>query len=348
MRKILCCVLLVAIAGCNSLKNGPHESFDALSEVHAGDARILAERTADELQQRYSPGSTAVMLHRVPGVFGEALEQDLRSAGFAMNENGVGIRYKVDIRQDGDAPMQGYVQVSCSDGKLFNFSQPLGQPARITEPPAARPVPEDHPLESHVLPESPAPLKQKDTASTQAVPDRTTAKARAVAKRNGVDVASFCKWNGVKPSTVLHKGREVYLSQPPVPPQISSKAATSAPAKPIVHSAAPATPTAPFMAPAAATLPPPVLIDSPQHTQEQQWAISRGQMLRIQMEAWASAGGYSLVWNAINDYEMKSSATFKGSFIDAIRSLFAALQSNGLALRVTIYQGNNVIEISEH
>lgn len=78
------------------------------------------------------------------------------------------------------------------------------------------------------------------------------------------------------------------------------------------------------------------------------WEIQKGSMLRVQMEGWAAVAGYSLIWNAQNDYEMRSYATFSGEFIDAVKNFFAALQANGLALRVTIYQGNKVMEVSEH
>lgn len=78
------------------------------------------------------------------------------------------------------------------------------------------------------------------------------------------------------------------------------------------------------------------------------WQVERGRMLREQMENWAAQAPYTLIWSAQNDYEMQSSATFSGVFIEAVKNLFAALASNGVALRVTIYQGNNVMEVSEH
>lgn len=78
------------------------------------------------------------------------------------------------------------------------------------------------------------------------------------------------------------------------------------------------------------------------------WEIHKGEMLRGLMEGWAAIAGYSLIWNAQNDYEMRSSARFSGVFVDAVKNFFAALQANGLALRVTIYQGNKVMEVSEH
>lgn len=78
------------------------------------------------------------------------------------------------------------------------------------------------------------------------------------------------------------------------------------------------------------------------------WEIHKREMLRSTMEGWAAVAGYSLIWNAQHDYEMRSDATFRGEFLDAVKHFFAALQANGLALRVTIYQGNKVMEVSEH
>lgn len=77
------------------------------------------------------------------------------------------------------------------------------------------------------------------------------------------------------------------------------------------------------------------------------WEIAQGRMLRAQMKDWADQAGYTLIWNAQNDYELKSSASFPGVFVEAVRDCFSALQANGLALRVTIYQGNNVMEVAE-
>ena len=78
------------------------------------------------------------------------------------------------------------------------------------------------------------------------------------------------------------------------------------------------------------------------------WEIVKGEMLKAQLERWASDAGYTLIWSAHNDYEMQSNSTFNGSFQAAVKAFFGALQSNGHALRVTIFEGNNVMEVSEH
>lgn len=78
------------------------------------------------------------------------------------------------------------------------------------------------------------------------------------------------------------------------------------------------------------------------------WEIVKGEMLKAQLERWATDAGYTLIWSAHNDYEMQSNSTFNGPFKDAVKVFFGALQSNGHALRVTIYEGNCVMEVSEH
>lgn len=78
------------------------------------------------------------------------------------------------------------------------------------------------------------------------------------------------------------------------------------------------------------------------------WDIQAGTTLREQLRSWADNAGYSLVWEPQSNYELRNPASFTGSFEDAVRALFQALASDGLALRVTIYQGNNVIRVQEH
>lgn len=78
------------------------------------------------------------------------------------------------------------------------------------------------------------------------------------------------------------------------------------------------------------------------------WGIVKGEMLKAQLERWAADAGYTLIWSAHNDYEMQSNSSFTGSFQAAVKAFFGALQSGGHALRVTIYEGNHVMEVSEH
>jgi hypothetical protein len=76
------------------------------------------------------------------------------------------------------------------------------------------------------------------------------------------------------------------------------------------------------------------------------WNIEPGS-LHVQLETWALRAHYQLIWKAMHDFEMEARAKFNGEFVGAIQQLFAGLHRSGHALRVTVYQGNNVIEVAE-
>ena len=217
---------------------------------------------------------------------------------------------------------------------------------------------------------SPAPLEPVTVGKGLFVPVKSRAKASVVARRNNIPVADFCRWNEVKPNTMLTAGTMVFLVEPHRPdPSPSVPVAAAPPASPALQKptpeqtsprlSLPASPPEPSPMPAAAPAAPAVpaayaveeplpLAEPVDFTPEQQWEIQKGRLLRSQMEGWAAIAGYSLIWNAQHDYEMRSNAMFTGSFLDAVRAFYAALQANGLALRVTIYEGNKVMEVSEH
>ncbi len=364
----LCCLLA---GGCVPARQGG--SFDALGAAHAADARSLAAQTADELSARHAPAHTPLALHRAPGLFGEALEAELRSRGFALTDSGspLGVRYTVDLVRNNGEPSLAYVQVSCTDNRFFSFTRPLGQPkSEASQAPAER-VPENLPA-----PESAPTPGQAVEPAAKTRPVRATATAGVIARRNGVPVGAFCRWNRVDADAMLEKGRPVYLAEPSARPVVAEPAVLS---EKTPH--APVTPSVPASslekpAPAAITPKPsstgalspsamPPMLVAPVQTaladlsgtlaaepksvvMSPIWEVGKGRMLRDQMVDWAARANYSLVWNAQNDYELRGSATFRGEFIDAVKTFFAALQANGLALRVTIYQGNRVMEVSEH
>ena len=56
---------------------------------------------------------------------------------------------------------------------------------------------------------------------------------------------------------------------------------------------------------------------------------------------------YQLIWKAQHDFELEARADFEGDFETAIKQLFAGLHRGGHALRVTLYRGNNVLEVAE-
>lgn len=76
------------------------------------------------------------------------------------------------------------------------------------------------------------------------------------------------------------------------------------------------------------------------------WAIHPG-LLRTQMESWAARAGYQVVWRVSRDYHLQSRFDYSGTYIEALQSFFSGMQHMGNSLRVTVFQGNNVVLISE-
>lgn len=198
-----------------------------------------------------------------------------------------------------------------------------GSPVYLSEPPAGTipvastvPAPADVP-EGQPAPQAvtPAPMPEPISlpSHAQTSPALTLEKPKVNAPVPYTPVA--VNMPTASPETVTP------VAEPAVAPAPSAPTVSSAPPTPVAATAIEAVPV---------------------------WEIHKGEMLRGLMEGWAAIAGYSLIWNAQNDYEMRSSATFSGVFVDAVKNFFAALQANGLALRVTIYQGNKVMEVSEH
>ncbi len=97
-------------------------------------------------------------------------------------------------------------------------------------------------------------------------------------------------------------------------------------------------------APAAQTpaSPPP----SPPTPPAPSWNVSPGS-LHSQLGHWAMRAHYQLIWKAQHDFDLEARADFEGDFETAIKQLFAGLHRSGHALRVTLYRGNNVLEVAE-
>lgn len=178
---------------------------------------------------------------------------------------------------------------------------------------------------------------------------RASATAAQIAKRNRIPLASFCRWNEVRPEQNLPTGYRVHLQQP---------AQTSAKSTSVPVSTAPLS-TTPILlksstqeslsTPIQHTTQPDTKEEVPQASLPEStsaWSITSGN-LQAQVSAWAARANYQLIWKTQNDFEMESNASFQGDFLDAIRQLFMGLQRSGHALRVTLYQGNNVLEVSE-
>ena len=103
---------------------------------------------------------------------------------------------------------------------------------------------------------------------------------------------------------------------------------------------------APSTAPALETNLPPLEPGPLPVISDTEWTIVPG-LLRGQLEGWALRAGYQLIWKARHDYEMHSQAIFRENFADSVKRLFNRMHTHGNLLRVTIYEANRVIEVTE-
>lgn len=127
---VLFCLLSLALTGC--ALRGTHEvagvkTADALSETYPADAERFAAQAALELSRRYPAGQTGLSLVTVPGIFGSALEGNLRGFGFAIlpvESSGVKVGYLID-EVAGELMPTGYLQIATSDGTSFSMVRKL-------------------------------------------------------------------------------------------------------------------------------------------------------------------------------------------------------------------------------
>lgn len=77
-----------------------------------------------------------------------------------------------------------------------------------------------------------------------------------------------------------------------------------------------------------------------------EWFIEPGS-LKGQLEDWAAAAGYQVVWHSRNDWQVQARATLTGSFEDVVKAVVESLHRGGAPLRACIYTGNRVVEIRE-
>lgn len=68
--------------------------------------------------------------------------------------------------------------------------------------------------------------------------------------------------------------------------------------------------------------------------------------LQAQLEKFSKDNGYTLVWNAENDYYLEAVTVFNGNYEGIIKDIFKALKGNNIFLKGTLYS-NKVLEIKD-
>lgn len=171
-RLFVLAVLLVSLSGC--ALRGTHEvagvkTADALSETYPADAERFAAQAALELSRRYPAGQTGLSLVTVPGMFGSALEGNLRGYGFAIlpaeSVSGVKVGYLID-EVAGELMPTGYLQIATSDGTSFSMVRKLLGGLQSASAPQAPVLPT--PVSAPEEPVPGTPVVQPETRSPAA------------------------------------------------------------------------------------------------------------------------------------------------------------------------------------
>ncbi len=77
-----------------------------------------------------------------------------------------------------------------------------------------------------------------------------------------------------------------------------------------------------------------------------EWEILKGSSLRHSLEAWSGAAGWTLAWDSPTDFALGASATFTGTYEEAVGGLLNAIHPTVPEIAATLYRGNNVLYVS--
>ncbi|MFI3270750.1 MAG: TcpQ domain-containing protein [Pseudomonadota bacterium] len=311
--------LTLTLPACASKTVGELGAADGLSASYSIDAVGLGRDAALELAQRYEPAKTPIILQCVPGDFCETFEKSLRDQGFAIltqkgeNQGGVIVAPVTDALPD---MSYAYAEIRTSDGKFFSIMRRLEEPK-----------PSDA-----ILPA----IKNLNSLNEEA-----TTPQFVTASTTYSDVPPF---NGFAVDESEPQTEVVYIdtNKERALAQAQSGAGTvSTPEEQAIINDALQEDTAPPNNNPLLQAPLQVVVTDPR---PETWELVQGS-LYSQLSEWTEVAGYQLVWNAENDLLMMTSATFKGTLEEVMRSLFNGLAKRGHSFVVTFYRANNVMEV---
>jgi hypothetical protein len=321
-------LLVLLLPGCAARRSADGlDAYDGVTDSYPHATAEIASQAAGRLAAIYPPGRTTLRLISDEGGFGQALDASLRRHGFAVSADattGIGLGYQLDM-MPGEVNPTCYLRVRMSDGgafnQIFSIRNGLVVAGSVTQTGLPNVAPVAAPAPQPVPAYEPSPV-----AAADALASSVAAAAPAVPPAPVVAVAPPAPVPSPAPIPTPAPVSSVPLPEAPLPVESASAPAMPAP-----------TVTAPSPEPTAVGL---------QKVESEQWVIAPGS-LKAQLEGWTTRAGYQLVWKAGNDFQMQSTAVFRDSFIGSVKRLVSRMHLNGNALRVTIYQENNVVEVTE-
>lgn len=106
------------------------------------------------------------------------------------------------------------------------------------------------------------------------------------------------------------------------------------------------TPSSTMVSASPSPSPPPSPLAPTSEARLSGYVLEGGRPLKPQLESWAKAAGWALVWDYPEDWIVPGGADFGADFQQAISRVGEALVTNGADLKTTIYLGNRTVRIS--
>ena len=196
--------------------------------------------------------------------------------------------------------------------------------------------------------------------------------AREAAQGLGLNEQQFCQWNSVGAAAYLSAGYAVWVQQPgaaALPLAESQAGGDSRPLPPYTPPTADS-PASTNMSEPMQTAPsrlessakdqtlsaggsvPPAPMASSEIAEPDTFAgrtaykLEPGTLIS-QVSRWCDQAGYQLVWKADRDVEIVSYVQYRGAFFRTLKNLFKDLAKAGQAFRVTVYESNRVVEVTD-
>lgn len=172
--------------------------------------------------------------------------------------------------------------------------------------------------------------------------------ATAAAAFLGMPPSAFLKLNGLTHDTVLRPGwavRTGVAGQPMTPPPSKPARPEAVPVSRVVEEMQPGSAGA---GAAKTSSGPDAAENEASATEEEMPAFRIGPgALAPQLSEWCRIAGWQMVWRAGRDVSIVSSVSYKGPFASALEAVFRDLRAVGQPFRVTVFEGNRVVDVAE-
>ncbi len=89
----------------------------------------------------------------------------------------------------------------------------------------------------------------------------------------------------------------------------------------------------------------PLLADEAPPLERPAWRLQQGHPLHLQLEQWALASGWQLVWHPEFSWLIAADAQFYGEFPEAVSQVVESLFAEGHSIRLVLWKGNAVAEV---